>query len=114
MKKASAKKGGKKSAMKAMRRRKAKKVSVFGKKWQVFKGTRAKSFGGLKRDDLMKNKNGKVVSKKKSLRGKKSKWMAAVASARRQLGIRGFQIIGGKTGKGQAFLKKARSLYKKK
>ena len=113
MKKASAKKGMKKAAMKSMRRRKAKKVSKIGKKWQVFKGTRVKSVGGLTKADLTKNKHGKVVSKKMSLRGKKHKWIAAVQAARKSLGIKGFQAIGGKSAKGQAVLKKARSLYKK-
>jgi hypothetical protein len=113
MKKGSAMKAKKKSAMKGMRRRKAMKVSVRGKKWQVYKGTRAKSIGGLTKGDLTKNKQGKVVSKKKHALGKKSKWIQAVGAARRQLGIKGFQACGGKTAKGQALLKKARSLYKK-
>ena len=64
--KKSAKKGGKKSAMKAMRRRKAKKVSKVGRKWQVFKGTKVKTQGGLKKGDLMKNRYGKIVSRKQS------------------------------------------------
>ena len=113
--KKSAKKGGKKSAMKAMRRRKAKKVSKVGRKWQVFKGTKVKTQGGLKKGDLMKNRYGKIVSRKQSAasRRKIGKWTAAVMSASRQLGIRGFQAVGGKTAKGQALLKKARSMYKK-
>ena len=113
------KKSGMKSAMKAMRRRKAMKVSKIGKKWQVFKGSKVKSTGGLQKADLVKSKTGKIVSKKKSLLGKKNfakrigKWSAAVVSARKQLGIKGFQAVGGKTAKGQSLLKKARSLYKK-
>ena len=118
MKKAAAK-GKKKSAMKGMRRRKAKKVSKIGKKWQVFKGTRVKTTGGLKKTDLTKNKYGKIVSKKQQANAKKNskktigKWTFAVAGARKQLGIKGFQAVGGKTAKGQLLLKKARSLYKK-
>jgi hypothetical protein len=117
MKKASAKKA--KTAMKAMRRRKAKKVSKIGKKWQVFKGTRVKTQGKLKKADLIKSKTGKIVSRKQSLLAKKTfakrlgKWSAAVGSARKQLGIKGFQAVGGKSTKGLALLKKARSLYKK-
>ena len=108
-----------KSAMKAMRRRKAMKVSKTGRKWQVYKGTKLKSKGGLKKADLMKSKTGKIVSRKQSAAAKKTyakrigRWTAAVVSARKQLGIKGFQAVGGKSAKGQALLKKARSLYKK-
>jgi hypothetical protein len=112
MKKASAKKA-KKSVMKAMRRRKAKKVSKRTAVRQVLKGTRQKTIGGLSKGDLTKNKHGRVVSKKKSAFGKKSKWIAAVGTARRQLGVKGFQAVGGKSATGQALLKKARSIYKK-
>merc|ERR1719282_458805 len=99
------------AAMKAMKM-KVKKVSKVGKKWQVFKGTRVKSKGGLKKEDLTKNKNGKVVSKKLSARGKKHPWMAACAKARKTLGIKGFAVVGGKTSQGQALLRKAKSFYK--
>merc|ERR1712217_213633 len=114
--------GAMKAAMKAsmkMRRMKAKKVSIKGKKWQVFKGTKGKSNGGLKKADLVKSKTGKVVSKKMSLNAKKhfakriGAWSAAVQRARKSLGIKGFVPVGGKTAKGQAFLKAARSFYKK-
>merc|ERR1719309_1536016 len=80
---------------------------------QVFKGRKEKTVGGLKKSDLTKNKHGRVVSKKKSAFGQKSKFIKAVMLARKQLGIKGFQAVGGKTAKGQALLKKARSLYKK-
>merc|ERR1712228_139938 len=98
---------------------KAKKVSKVGKKWQGFSGTKEKSQGGLKKTDLVKNRNGKVVSKKMSLNGKKNyakrigKWHAACEKARKKLGIKGFVAIGGKTSQGQAFLKAARSIYAK-
>ena len=46
----------------------AKKVSIVGKgkmaKSQVFKGRKVRTVGGLKKEHLKKNKNGKVVSKK--------------------------------------------------
>merc|ERR1712203_729924 len=99
--------GMKKMAMKA------KKVSVRGKKWQVLKGTRQKTNGGLKKSDLRKNKLGKVVSIKASKRGQANKWMAACVKARKALGVRGFRAIGGKSKEGQALLAKARSFYKK-
>lgn len=44
-------------AMKAMKM-KAKKVSKKGRKWQVLKGTKEKTNGGLKKGDLKKNKHG--------------------------------------------------------
>merc|ERR1719415_278874 len=114
------KKSGKKGGM----RRKAMKVSKIAKgkraKSSVFRGTKASTSGGLKKSDLTRNKSGKVVSKKASAAGKKlyqknglAKWTKAVQAAKKSLGIKGFQVIGGKTSKGQALLKKARSLFKK-
>merc|ERR1719447_170541 len=112
-------------AMKTMKKRamkKRKSIIARGKraKSSVFRGTKEKTSSGLKKSDLTRNKNGKVVSKKSSARAKKAyqknglaKWTKAVQQARKSLGIKGFQIIGGKTSKGQALLKKARSLYKK-
>ena len=119
--KRAAKKSGKKAAKKSVmrRRRKAKRVSRVGRKWQVFKGTKVKTQGGLKKTELFKNKRGRVVSKKQSHLGKAlfnkygRKWMSAVKEARKSLGIKGFQAIGGKTTKGQVLLKRARSFYKK-
>merc|ERR1719205_156364 len=97
----------------AMRRKmKAKKVSKVGKKWQVLKGTRVKTQGGLQKSDLTKNKSGKVVSKKMSMRGKKNAWMAAIQKARKALGVKGFVVIGGSSPQGKALLGKARSYYK--
>merc|ERR1712133_333931 len=117
--------GKKKSAMKAKKSmKKAMRVSKIargrGAKARVFSGSKAATSGGLKKSDLTKNKNGKVVSKKSSIRAKKAyqknglaKWTKAVQAAKKSLGIKGFQVIGGKTAKGQALLKKARSLFKK-
>merc|ERR1719174_3693553 len=116
-----AKKGG---AKMSMRRRMAMKKSVIAKgkrgKSSVFRGSKVKTSGGLKKSDLTKNKNGKVVSKKSSAHGKKqyqknglAKFSKAVQQARKALGYKGFVPIGGKTAKGQALLKKARSIYKK-
>merc|ERR1719481_418227 len=116
MKKKSSKKGGMK--------KKAKRVSKIAKgrgaKARVFNGSKVSTVGGLKKSDLIRNKDGKVVSKKSSIRAKKAyqknglaKWTKAVQQAKKSLGIKGFQIIGGKTPKGQALLKKARSFYKK-
>merc|ERR1719203_1569172 len=83
----------------------------------VFAGHKAKTYTGLKKSDLKKNKNGKIVSVKQSANGKKafkriSKWLDAVKKARKALGIKGFCAVGGSKGQGKALLAKARSIYK--
>merc|ERR1719476_47067 len=104
-----------KGAMKSMRRMK-KRVSIIAKgkraKSSVFRGTKSKTVGGLTKADLVRNKNGRVVSKKASLRAKKNfktngmaKWTAAVTKARKAMGIKGFQAVGGKSKRGQELLK---------
>ena len=123
MKKAmkSMKKGMKKSSMKGMRRKAMKKSKVAkGKraKSSVFRGTKEKTSGGLKKTDLTKNSNGKVVSKKASTAGKKrygniKAWIVAVGKARKAMGIKGFCAVGGKSTQGQALYKKAKSFWKK-
>merc|ERR1719264_1366131 len=108
--KKSMKKGG-------MKKKAAKRVSKIAKgkraRAAVFAGRKEKTYTGLKKADLIKNKSGKIVTRKSSARGKKNRFMQAVIAARRALGIKGFQAVGGKTQKGQALLKKVRSLYKK-
>merc|ERR1712014_97344 len=105
-------KGMKKKAMKKSKIAKGKRG-----KSSFFRGTKEKTVGGLKKSDLMKNKNGKVVSKKSNAAGKKAfknikGWTAAVNKARKALGIKGFCAVGGKSSKGQALYKKAKSFYK--
>merc|ERR550514_1762889 len=56
---------------------------------------------------LIKNKNGRVVSKKRSALSKKSLWIAAVQKARKALGLKGFVAIK----KGSPLYKKAKELY---
>ena len=105
-----------KKAMKSMKKR-AMKKSIIAKgrmaKVMVFKGKKVKTVGGLKKDSLTKNKHGRVVSKKLSAKGKKSKWMTAVVKARAALKVKGFCAVGGKTAAGKALLAKAKSFYKK-
>jgi hypothetical protein len=45
---------------------------TFGSKAQVWHGTAKKTSGGLTKSDLMKNKHGRIISKKKHTMGKKS------------------------------------------
>merc|ERR550519_3019664 len=108
----------KKTMKKAMRVSKVAKGR--GAKARVFRGLKEKTSTGLTKSSLVKNKVGRVVSKKKSAHGKKiyqkngiAKWIKSVQQARKSLGIKGFQVVGGKTSKGQALLKKARSIFKK-
>jgi len=117
MKKVTMKKAAMKKVMKkAMKKSKIAKGRLA--KALVLRGSREKTSGGLKKDGLTKNKNGKVVSKKASAASKKryaksklSVWGKAVAQARKELGVKGFLAIGGKTAAGKALLAKARSIY---
>merc|ERR1719331_45406 len=96
-----------KALMKAM-----KKVTKVGTKSQVLKGLKLKTKGGMKASDLMKNKDGKVVSKKKHLQGKKAyekhlaKWSEACSKARKELGLKGFVAIK----KGSVFYNRTKDL----
>merc|ERR1712182_112771 len=84
-------------AMKAMKVMKKKSVSKIAKgrfsKVLVLRGSKAKTVGGLTAKDLIKNKHGRVVSKKQSARSKASPWIAAVKKARATLKIKGFCAI---------------------
>merc|ERR1712139_751153 len=90
-------------AMKAMKKAmKAMKVSKIAKgkraKSVVFSGGKEKTASGLKKSDLVKNRRGKIVSKKSVAAGKKAykniqKWTEAVAKARKALGLKGFVAI---------------------
>merc|ERR1712118_583838 len=103
------------AAMKAMRAMKKKAVSKIAKgrmaKVVVFRGSKEKTSGGLTSTDLIKNKYGRIVSKKASLRVKKNNyikgWTTAVQKARKALGLKGFVAIK----KGSALYKKAKELY---
>ena len=98
-------------AMKAMKR-----VSKFAKgrmaKSVVFRGTKASTVGGLTKSSLMRNKNGKIVSKKASANGKKAYarikgWTLAVTKARKALGVKGFVAVK----KGTPLYEKAKLYY---
>merc|ERR1712224_525328 len=103
------------AAMKAMRAMKKKVVSKIAKgknaRAVVFRGTKEKTLSGLTKSDLIRNKRGKIVSKKQSLRAKKNNFIkgrtTAVQKARKALGIKGFVAIK----KGSALYKKAKELY---
>merc|ERR1712096_424900 len=107
--------GMKKAAVKKAMKKKS--ISKIAKgrmaKAMVLRGSKAKTVGGLKASDLMRNKSGKIVSKKRSAQGKKRAWIVAVAKARTALKIKGFCACGGKTAQGKALLAKAKAFYKK-
>merc|ERR1712166_538205 len=108
-KKAAMKVMKKKAVMKAMKARRAmKKISARLARRHVFAGKIAKTASGLKKSDLVKNKSGRVVSKKASARGKTNKWIVAVKAARAALKVKGFCAIK----KGTPLYKKAKELMK--
>merc|ERR1719194_343168 len=64
---------------------------------------------------LMKNKRGKVVSKRQSAAGKRKfhqikHWVDAIMKTRASLGLRGFVAINGRTLVGKALYVKAKAL----
>merc|ERR1712154_629792 len=115
-------KGAMKVAVKKAMKKKAMKVSKIAKgklsKALVFRGSKEKTSGGLTKLQLVRNKAGKVVSKARSARSKKSfagskleAWVKAVVAAKKALGITGFVIINGKTAQGKALYAKAKAIY---
>ena len=48
-------------------------LKTFGSRAEVFHGNANKTTGGLTKKDLLKNKNGQIVSRKKHLTAKKEK-----------------------------------------
>merc|ERR1719182_423256 len=97
--------------MKAMKAMKKKSVSKVGKgsfaKVMVLRGSKVKTTGGLTAKDLIKNKHGRVVSKKASAHSKKSPWIQAVQKARKALKLTGFTAIK----KGTPLYTKAKEFY---
>ena len=97
------------AAMKAMKAMKKKPISAKLARRHLFAGKITKNKSGYTKADFVKNKSGKVVSKKASLRAKKSPWIAACQAARKELKIKGFSVIK----KGTPLYKKAKELYAK-
>jgi hypothetical protein len=106
---------GKPAAAKPMKAKK--KISKYGSRRQVWKGTREKTRTGLTKSDLMmqrtKGKSTKIVSKKRSAAGKNifeknlAKWVSAFSKARAELGVVGFQACK----KGTPLYEATRRLY---
>merc|ERR1712032_200787 len=73
----------------------------------VLRGMKERTSGGLRKDGLMRNKRGKIVSKRASAIGKRrykqiEDWTEAVMGARDILHVRGFLAINGKSLQGRA------------
>merc|ERR1711976_974826 len=121
MKVAKAMKAMKVVKAKAMKKAMKKSVVAKGKlaKALVLRGSKVKTSGGLKKDNLRKNAQGKVVSKKASDRAKKAyvgsaiqKWNKAVQQAKKELNLSVMVFVGGKTAQGRALYAKAKAIYK--
>merc|ERR1712039_683831 len=98
---------------------KAKRVSVVAKgrlaKSLVFKGAKERTQSGLRKDSLMKNRRGKVVSKRASAHGKRmyknvEDWTEAFMEARTTLRTNGFVAINGKSVFGKALYVKTKAI----
>merc|ERR1712174_3004 len=111
-------------AKKAMGVKKAMKVSKVAKgkraRAAVFSGSKEKTLSGMTKANLTKSKTGRIVSKKRSERAKKNfaksalkKWCDACKAARKELGIKGFCAVGGKSSQGKALYAKVKSILAK-
>merc|ERR1719498_1699668 len=81
----------------------------------VLRGSKVKTVGGLTKEMLMKNKRGKVVSKKAAAQGKKrytqiEGWVESHMAARAALKVSGFVAINGKSIQGKALYVKTKAL----
>merc|ERR1719182_608131 len=90
--------------------KKAKRISKIGRgrfaKALVLRGSKVKTSGGLKQEALMRNKRGKIVSKRQSAHGKRAyaqieDWTESVMAAREALDVTGFVAINGRTLQGK-------------
>merc|ERR1719162_2598716 len=104
-------------------KKKAMKKSIVARgkmaKAMVLRGSKVKTSGGLKKENLKKSSKGKIVSKKQSEGAKKryvgsafQKWIKAVQQARTELNLKGMVVVGGKTAQGRALYAKAKTIYK--
>merc|ERR1719409_792221 len=100
---------------------KAKRVSKIAKgklaKAIVLRGSKEKTSGGLTKDHLMRNKRGKVVSKRASANGRRAfrnieGWVNSVVAARKALQVTGFVAINGKSLQGKALYVKSKALHR--
>eukprot|EP00927_Polykrikos_kofoidii_P031012 TRINITY_DN26678_c1_g1_i1.p1 TRINITY_DN26678_c1_g1~~TRINITY_DN26678_c1_g1_i1.p1 ORF type:complete len:195 (-),score=30.94 TRINITY_DN26678_c1_g1_i1:455-1039(-) len=119
--KASAAKKGKAKAMQM--KTKPKRVSKIARgrlaRSLVLRGSKEKTVGGLTSNDLVKNKRGKIVSKRASAVGTNhyrniKPWLTSFMEARQALQVRGFVAINGNTLQGKALYVKSKALCAKR
>merc|ERR1712060_172790 len=112
-------------AMKGSRSMKAKRVTKIARgkraRSMVLRGSKEKTASGMTKDKLMRNKFGKIVSKKASAAARKryqtsgaKVWASCIAQARKALNLTGFVAINGKQAEGKALYAKTKSLYSEK
>merc|ERR1719316_755079 len=82
----------------------------------VLRGGKEKTVSGLTKASLMKNKRGKVVSRKQHAAGKRAyahikDWTSSVVAARKALQVKGFVAINGKSHQGKALYAKSKALF---
>mmetsp|Transcript_59113 Transcript_59113/g.192883 ORF Transcript_59113/g.192883 Transcript_59113/m.192883 type:complete len:142 (+) Transcript_59113:112-537(+) len=103
----------------SMKATSAKRVSKIAKgrmaKALVLRGSKEKTVGGLRKDSLMKNARGRVVSKRASAHGKRrykniETWVESVLEARKALHVSGFVAINGRTLQGKALYVKSKAI----
>merc|ERR1711988_1518940 len=84
-------------------------------KAMVLSGRKEKTPGGLTKALLMRNKRGKVVSKRASASGKRASrniqdWVSSVVAARKALQVTGFVAVNGRSLQGKALYVKSKAL----
>jgi len=86
-----------------------------GTRAQVYHGTAFKTSGGLKKSDLIKNKNGRIVSKAKHFTAKREKRLVKHGFGTKK-GVFGFVRLGskGKSSKGKSTKRKGGSCSMKR
>ena len=90
-------------AMRAMKKKAGSKIAKGKYAWYlVYSGRKAKTAGGLTASDLIRNRHGKIVNKRRCMGN--PDWMAACREARKALGLKGFVPIK----KGTPFYNKAK------
>ena len=110
----------KKATQSKQRVMKAKRVSKIARgrmaKALVWRGKHEKTAGGLRADGLMKNKRGKVVSKRRNALSARvlKNWTDSVISARQLLNLEGFVAINGNSLEGKALYLKAKAAYEER
>merc|ERR1711988_1717837 len=77
----------------------------------VLSGKKEKTVKGLRAEDLMKNRWGRIVSRKVSAKSRGNPWIVATKRARASLGITGFCPVGGSSDLGKQLLAQAKSFY---